>query len=110
MLAGGSGDAWVVQVNFAPIPVGVSGTNYQISFKYKINGDGADVKICDVGNNYAVIGSAITLATATDWTTETLTFSGASFTANTEVTFELGKIPTSVTVDFEIADFALSAA
>lgn len=104
----GSGDAWVVQVNFLPIPVGVSGTNYAITFKYKINGDGGDVKICDINSGYAVIGNAVTLSSTTDWVSVSMPFAGAAFSANTEVTFELGKIPTAVTIDLEIADFALT--
>lgn len=103
----GSADSWAVQVNFAPVPQGTASAHYAINFKYKINGDGADVKLCDVGNGYALIGSAVNLATAADWTAVSLPFSGASFSANTEVTFELGKIATSVAIDFEISAFAL---
>jgi hypothetical protein len=107
--AGWGQDAWTVQVNFLPIPVGVSGTNYTINFDYKINGAGADVQIYDTTKG-ASVGTALSLSVVSAWESVSMPFSGASFSDNTKLTFELGKIAASVTVDFEITNFSLKVA
>lgn len=99
----GSGDAWVIQVNFSKLPAGESGKNYKINFDYKINGAGADVQIYDG----KTIGSVLSLDVVTAWESISMPFSGGSLTSAAKLTFELGKIAASVTVDFEITNFAI---
>jgi hypothetical protein len=99
-------NVWDNQINFAPIPVGEAGKNYKITFSYRVSAAGGDVKICDIGNGYATVGVAVTLSVLADYQTVELPFSGAAFSANTEVTFELGKLASSAN-KLEILDFSL---
>lgn len=105
--AGATGNnVWDNQVNFAPIPVGETGKNYKITFSYRVSTAGGDVKICDINNGYAVVGTVVTLSVLADYETVELPFSGGAFSTNTEVTFELGKL-NSTSNKLEILDFAL---
>jgi hypothetical protein len=105
--AGATGNnVWDNQINFLPIPVGETGKNYKITFSYRVNNAGGDVKICDINNGYATVGVAVTLSVLSTYETVELPFSGGAFSANTEVTFELGKLNSS-TNKLEILDFSL---
>ncbi|OPZ32282.1 MAG: hypothetical protein BWY98_01354 [Tenericutes bacterium ADurb.BinA155] len=105
--AGATGNnVWDNQINFLPIPVGEAGKNYKITFSYRVNNAGGDVKICDINNGYATVGVAVTLSVLSTYETVELPFSGGAFSANTEVTFELGKLNSS-TNKLEILDFSL---
>lgn len=98
--------AWVVQVNFGPVPSGVKGTNYEIKFDYKINAAGADAKIFD---NNATIGNLVALTTTSAWTTATIDFAGGVTTPKSKLTFELGATPAATNLDFELNNIALAA-
>jgi len=103
--AGWAANKWDVQVNFT-VPTGTSGKTYTLSFEYKINGNGADAQIYD----NATIGNVVTLTTTTSWTKASIVFAGGVLSSNNKLTFELGAIAGSVTVDFELANLTLVAA
>lgn len=100
--------AYFVQLNFGPIPVGVANTNYKISITYKINIEGADVKISDDGHNYAVIGDAVTMTSTTDYVTKDFPFAGGVLSDTAKLTFELGAIAVNADYVLSIQDVTLS--
>lgn len=105
--AGWGQAAWVVQVNFAPVPATDATKTYTVAFKYKINAAGADVQVYDG----ATIGTAVTMAVATDWTDAAITFTGHVCTSASKLTFELGAIASTVTsVELQISALTLTVA
>jgi hypothetical protein len=97
---GPGSNAWDNQVNFLPIPVGEAGKNYKITFSYKINGAGGDVKICDIDQRlcHALAPRSPSAFVSRLGNRFELPFSGASPSRPTpKLTFELGKIAASVT-------------
>lgn len=105
--AGWAGAAWVVQVNFLPVPATDSTKTYTIGFKYKINGTGADVQVYDG----ATIGNLVTMNVATEWTAAAITFTGHACSDTSKLTFELGAMPASVTsVEFQLSEITLTVA
>jgi uncharacterized lipoprotein NlpE involved in copper resistance len=96
-------DAWTVQVNFAPVPTGTAGKTYTLSFDYKINGANADAQIYDG----ATIGNLVNLTGDAATHTATIVFNGGVTTAASKLTFELGKIPATVDVNFTLSALSL---
>jgi DMSO/TMAO reductase YedYZ molybdopterin-dependent catalytic subunit len=96
--------SWVVQVNFAPVPTGVTGTNYELSFDYKISSAGGDAQIFDT----VTIGSVVTLSVTSTWVTAKIDFAGGVTTSNSKFTFELGALA-ATSVDFELTNITLVA-
>jgi len=101
---GWGADPYYVQINFLNIPVGTAGTNYRISFTYKINAEGGDAQIYDTASK-----GTVSLPMATAWSTLTMDFAGGALAAENKLTFELGKLALNTAVDFELSDVALSA-
>lgn len=104
--AGWGGSPYFVQVNFAPVPKGDTGKAYTLSFEYKINGNGGDAQIYDKG---ATVGNLVNLTTTSTWTKASITFAGGNLSSGNKLTFELGAVPASVNVDFELTNIVLTA-
>jgi hypothetical protein len=100
---GWGADPYYVQINFNGIPVGITNTNYRISFTYKVNAEGGDAQIYDTASK-----GTVTLPTATSWNTLSMDFAGGVLAASNKLTFELGHIALNTAVDFELSDVTLS--
>jgi uncharacterized repeat protein (TIGR02543 family) len=104
----GGSESWHRQINFDNVPVGVSGTNYALTFEYKMN-YAADTKIWDnVANTDN--GTTTSLAVAASWTKIAINFAGGVFNANSKLSFELGTQSGNDTVTFALRDVTVAAA
>ncbi len=107
-LGGGWSESWHVQINFIPVPVGVSGTNYDLTITYKAN-DTYPVQIYDNANSTSIVSGSL-VANTSEWQTLTLNFNGQTFdSADTKLTFEFGGYQTSGTYELTIGSIAVTA-
>lgn len=93
--------AYFAQVNFAPVPA-VAGKSYELSFQYKINGQGGDAQIYDNGT----IGNLVSLTASSEYQTATISFSQA-LSEGSKLTFELGAVSGVEKINFFVRNVSL---
>ena len=104
---GGWAATWNKQINFRPVPVGIAGTTYTISFEYKANA-AFPVHIFDDGASRQI---AFTNCTVTnDWVKASLTYQGGTFGNNTKLSFEFGTFNEGATNEFSLRNITLTPA
>lgn len=92
---------YFAQVNFSPIPA-VAGKSYEISFEYKINGEGGDVQIFDG----VTVGSLVALSATAEYKSVTIPFAQA-LSEGSKLTFELGAVSGVEKIDFFVRNVSL---